>query len=55
MINPARVGQSVINPYYYDVFVCGLALRMIFDDKDIAIQVADYINGEIDSERKKCD
>ncbi len=41
MIKPfAKVGQSVINPAHYDVFVCGLALRMTFDDKDIAVQVA---------------
>jgi hypothetical protein len=53
MIKPARVGQSAINPDYYDVFVCGLALRMIFDDKDIALQVADSINGEIDRRRNK--
>ncbi len=48
----AKVGQSVFNPDYYDVFVCGHALRMTFDDKDIAVQVADYINGEIDSEKE---
>lgn len=48
----AKVGQSVINQDYYDVFVCGLALRMTFDDKDIAIQVADSINSTIDGETK---